>query len=335
MGASFTVPDNVKRPPIPPKKTSEMNLNVDNMYELIGSLNQISDVLHIGVITDDKKKQLEKRFPEFMFMRSGPGNLYNVIRSTYTNDTKYCCKNLKLKSYWKDSDGNISILYRPNTILNSCDPDLQNSGKCDSDLFSWCQSNTSDKNICNDWMYTMLSRDNTASETLINKFISLCSKNADTPICEMFLHNLRAKNTESYDNVIDYILYLQSDDFKNTYMRCSYPSTKTLEESLRYSEARECWDPECANANVNFLLTRNYKNLGLCTINRCNVSINHLNIDNKSKLRMACNNLDLTSPYPVNREKVILHNIDNSFELKIHCITILSILVIWLLIVAI
>ncbi|CAC21297.1 59R protein [Yaba-like disease virus] len=334
MGSTFTIPENVKRNPPNKNPTSEMKLNVDNMYKLISYLTQISDTLYVGSVSEEKKNQLKTIFPEFLFLESGPGNLTKVIRSKYNNDADLCCKSFNLTSYWKNND-KISLSYKPNFILNSCDPDLKNSGYCDNTLFNWCQKDKYDKNICNDWMKSLLNRGNGNSEEFIYKLISLCSSNANTPICENFLHTLRVQNTEKTDNIIDYILYQQSNNFKSKFMKCSFPTEDKLQESLKYLELRECWDPECANANVNFLLTENYNNLGLCTINRCNVSINHLDMDSTSNISMSCNGNNLMNPFPINREKVILHNINSSLNLKIHLITILSILIIWILIVAI
>ncbi|ADT91091.1 MV entry-fusion complex protein [Cotia virus SPAn232] len=334
MGSTYTVPDKLIRHPLPPKNTEEMKLNVDKMYDLISRLTEISDELYIGRVSDDKKKELIKIFPEFALNNTGPDMLHSITRLGYTNNIFHCCRNNKLKSYWVDDNGIISDVFKPGFVLNSCDPDIHNTNYCDNDLFNWCKdTNKSDKNICNNWLYSLLNRK--TSVTTINKLVDLCSKNAATPLCESFIYSLRSHSTEVADNIIDYILYLQTDEFKNNNMKCSYPSEEKLVESLKYSEFRECWDPECENANINFLLSKNYKNLGLCTIDRCNVSINKLNIDNVSHLRMGCVRKDNTINKPVNKEKIIKHNIDNSLNLRLHEITLLSILIIWLLIVAI
>ncbi|APG58276.1 myristoylated protein G9 [BeAn 58058 virus] len=333
MGTTYTVPDRLKRNPLPPKNTDEMKLNADKMYELISSLTQISDELFIGRVSDDKKKQLMKIFPEFALSNTGPGMLHSITRLKYTNNMFHCCRNNTLRSYWVDNYNNITNVYKPGYILNSCDPDMHNTNYCDEDLFNWCKDSKSDKNLCNNWMYSLLNRE--TSVNTLNKLVDLCSKNAATPLCESFINSLRSHSTEVADNIIDYILYLQTDDFKNNNMKCSYPSEEKIEESLKYSEIRECWDPECENANINFLLSKNYRNLGMCTIDRCNVSINKLNIDNASRLRMGCVRKDNIITRPVNKEKIIKHNIDNSFNLRLHEITLLSILIIWLLIVAI
>ncbi|AVI09689.1 myristylprotein [Sheeppox virus] len=337
MGSSFTVPEKIKISNVPKKETMEMRLNVDNMYEQIKTLNQINDELYIGIINEEKKKQLIKQFPEFLFIESGPGNLHKVIRSKYNNDKKYCCKSMNLFSYWQDNNGNITDFYKPNSILSSCDPDIQNSGICDDTLLSWCNNDDTQSNskLCYDWINSALNRNNSSSEKLINELITTCSNNANTKICNIFLHCLRVKNTETFDNVIDYILYSQSDDFKQKYMKCSYPSNKIINESLKFFEARECWDPNCSESNLNFLLTKNYKNLGLCKIDRCNISINNLFFDERSSVRMSCNDEFTKSNFPINKEKIILHNVNNSFQLKIHLLTILSLFVVWVLIVAI
>ncbi|AAF14942.1 m54R [Myxoma virus] len=332
MGASFVVPENVKRAP-PKHNTSEMALNVDHMYELISILNK-GEELYLGKLTKEKKAVLEQRFPEFKFVESGPGSLFKAVRVSYKNDINYCCKDLQIHGYWIDKNGDISLFYRPNTVLNSCEPNMQSSGVCDTFMFKRCEDRL-DTNACHDWISSMLNREDDIGARFVNNFVEKCSRDASTPLCETFLHNLRAKNTQPYDNLIDYLLMAQKDDFKSKYMRCSFPTKEKKEESLKYSETRECWDPECANANVNFLLTENYRNLGLCTINRCNVDINHLNITPRSKLRMTCGTEALYSPLPVNKEKVIKHNVDNSFQLHVYEITILFVLVIWILIVAI
>ncbi|AAL69795.1 SPV056 putative myristylated protein [Swinepox virus] len=336
MGSSFAVPEDAKRQPLPRKPTYEMNLDVNKMYELIASISRINDEIYIGKVDDYTLNQLRYRFPEFLFIESGPGKLYKAVRSKYTNDERYCCKNLKLQSYWKDDNGVISILYRPNTILNSCDPDLLTSTLCDNLLLSLCNDaykSVSESNLCDHWISTLLERYNISSN-LIDTIINICSKNANLDICQSFIRTLRIRNTEKFDNIIDYILYSQSDIFKQKYMKCSYPTQNKIDESLKYVEKRECWDPECATGNINLLLTNNYRNLGLCNINRCNIGINYLNLDNKSKLRMSCGK-DTVINKPINREKVIKHNMDHSFKLRIHELTILSILVMWILIVAI
>ncbi|QHR82598.1 myristylated protein [Brazilian porcupinepox virus 1] len=337
MGSSYTIPEEAKSKPLKPKPTSEMNIDVDDMYNLISSLVIIYDTVYIGRVKEEKKKLLRKTFPEFLIGNSGPGNLSSIIRTSYTNDKKRCCRDIKLRNYWVDKDGNISNTFKKDSILNSCDYSLHDKGYCDDELFNWCQKKESDTNICNKWLYSLLTREYPPSNNMLNNLTGLCSKNADTPFCESFLHNLRVRNSESTDNIIDYILLSQSDEFKNKNMKCSYPTESKIEESLKYSEVRECWDPECENANLNFLLSKNYKNLGLCTIDRCNVSINHLDMDKKSKVRMSCglryNNNN--NKLPVNIEKVVMHNIDNSFNLRFREITLLYIIIIWILIVAI
>ncbi|WAH71022.1 myristylated entry/fusion protein [Eptesipox virus] len=340
MGGSISVPDYVKRPIPTPKPTSEMLLDVDKMYNIIGGLRQISDILYIGKVSPEKLKILKHRFPEFIFTPSGPDNLTYVMRNIFTNDLPTCCKSFALTYYWlHETDKTISKDFKNNSVLNSCDPDLHNSGKCDKILTEWCQSPNADKDICNHWMGSAFNRIEISSRStlieLIKSLTKLCiDKGANQPICEQWLHNLRVRKTNTADTLIDMILNSQKQEFKNKYMKCSFPTEEKKQEALKYNEARECWDIECANANINFLLTENYNNLGLCSISRCNASINNLNIDKTSNVRMSCGIKNLLSPTPVNRFKVITHNIENSFKIRYHLITILSLLVIWLLIVA-
>ncbi|QDJ95074.1 myristylated entry-fusion protein [Hypsugopox virus] len=339
MGGSISVPDYVKRPAPPPKPTSEMLLNVDKMYNIIGGLRQISDVLYIGKVSPEKLKILKHRFPEFTFTTSGPENLTFVIRSTFNNDIPICCKTFALTYYWlHETEKTISKDFKNDSILNSCDPDLHNSGKCDKILTEWCQTPNANKDVCNHWMGSAFNRISSQQYSLIELIRSLTKlcveKGADKPICELWLHNLRARKTNTANSIIDMILKNQNQSFKDKYMKCSYPTEEKLKESLKYNEARECWDLDCANANINFLLTENYNNLGLCSISRCNASINNLTMDKTSSVRMSCGINNLLSLTPVNRFKVLTHNIEHSFKIKYHLITILSLLVIWLLIVA-
>nr|WGO62687.1 myristylated protein [Wadden Sea poxvirus] len=334
MGNSYNIPHDIKRKLPTPKPTEEMKLDTNKMFNLISSLNQYN-TLYIGRVDLKKKTELKKIFPEFIFTDSGPQNLTAVTRSKYTNNI-ICCNNLMLSNYWTDDKNNIYDNYKFGRYLNSCDPNIYDIGICDNHMLNYCKNIKKD-NSCNTWLNSVIHRyDNTIKEQLFLKLINLCTKDVTIPICEEFLHSLRFINNETTNNIIDYILELQNDDFKNTYMKCSYPSDKTLLESFKYNETRECWDPECAKSNVNFLLTKNYQNLGLCTINKCNINIDNINIDKTSNIRMSCGgNYDDISTSPINRERVILHNVNNSFDLKISDITILSIILIWILIVAI
>ncbi|UXP42061.1 Myristylated protein [Monkeypox virus] len=337
-GVSVELP---KRDPPPGVPTDEMLLNVDKMHDVIAPA-KLLEYVHIGPLTKDKEDKVKKRYPEFRLVNTGPGGLSALLRQSYNGTAPNCCRTFNRTHYWK-KDGKISDKYEEGAVLESCWPDVHDTGKCDVDLFDWCQGDTFDINICHQWIGSAFNRSDKTVEgrqsliNLYNKMQRLCSKDASVPICELFLHHLRAHNTEDSKEMIDYILRQQSADFKQKYMRCSYPTRDKLEESLKYAEPRECWDPECSNANVNFLLTRNYNNLGLCNIVRCNTSVNNLQMDKTSSLRLSCglSNSDRFSTVPVNRAKVVQHNIKHSFDLKLHLISLLSLLVIWILIVAI
>ncbi|AST09278.1 myristylprotein [Murmansk poxvirus] len=336
-GSSVELP---KRDPLPPIPTTEMKLDVDKMHDVIAPA-KLLETVFIGKINKDIENKIKNRYPEFRLVNTGPGGLSALIREQYKGTAPNCCRMFDRTHYWK-KDGNIFDKFEEGSVLESCWPDSHDAGKCDTDLFNWCQGNTFNKDVCHQWIGSAFNRSDRTEEgeksvrELFGKLIALCSKDASIPICESFLYHLRAANRETSDDMIDYILRSQSAEFKQKYMRCSYPTRDKLEESLKYSEPRECWDPECINANVNFLLTRNYNNLGLCNIVRCNASVNNLQMDDSSSLRLSCGlNSTRFSTSPVNREKVVQHNVKNSFDLKLHVLSLLSILVIWLLIVAI
>ncbi|AEN03656.1 myristylprotein [Yokapox virus] len=335
-GSSVELP---ARDPPPPAPTVEMLLNVDKMYDIIPSV-KLLDNLFIGKVLNRTQK-INQTYPEFTLMPSGPGGLSVLTRHSYNGTPVNCCRVFDRTHYWK-KDGKIIDKYMPGSVLESCWPNIHDTGKCDVDLYDWCQGNAYDRNVCHQWIGSAFNRsDRTiqgerSTRELFAKLIVLCSKNANIPICESFLYHLRVANKETSDDMIDYILRSQSNEFKQKYMKCSYPTRNKLEESLKYSEPRECWDPECINTNVNFLLTRNYNNLGLCNIVKCNASVNNLQMDDSSSLRLSCGvDNNRFSIAPVNKEKVVQHNVENSFDLKIHIISLLTLLVIWLLIVAI
>ncbi|QHG62619.1 myristylated protein [Cetacean poxvirus 1] len=327
-----------------PKPTTEMLLDVTKMHELISTLD-IGKRLQIGKITSEQKQLLEKMYSEFIVIQTGPDNLSTIVRKSYNGSLDICCTSIRHLIYWKDEDNNsVYNDYRPKTSLYTCDPKRYDKGFCDDILYNSCKvydlySDSIKRDTCFQWINLAFQRPTVSSNNTVNKLFdkltSLCAKDASIPICQQWIYSMRVANTSRYDLLIDNILQQQSGEFKHKYMKCSYPTDEKLKESLKYDESRECWDPECFATNINFLLTNNYRNLGLCQILRCNTNIGELYMDASSKLRLSCGINHMLSQTPVNKKNIIQHNINNSININVFMIITLSIIVIWILIVVI
>ncbi len=336
MGGTSSINLPESKPP-PPRETDEMKADVYKMFDQIKSM-KILDTLRVGRVSDEDKSKLEKIFPEFIFL-TGPRKLTGVTRNKYDAADDFCYSDFRNTHYWEFIDNNgtkkRSFDYRPGSTLFSCDPDKWDNGSYDDRLLDVCIRGTN-HSLCKQWLNLILLK-NGEHRSAIDSLNKRCSSNADTPLCESWIRSMRMIGGEQNATTIDNILENQSREFKDKYMKCSYPSDDKLNEALKYNEPRECWDPDCANANVNFLLNENYRNLGLCKIVRCNVNVDELSMDQKSKLRMSCRtkDVDLLSTSPVNKLKVIEYNVDHSFNLKMPVLVVLIFLVIWILIVSI
>ncbi|AWU47104.1 Entry/fusion complex component [Sea otter poxvirus] len=333
MGSSVAVP---KRDPPPPKQTAESVLSYNDLYMIIPKI-KLGEMVRIGNVDTHMKPYVKKTFPEFEFVDIGVGKLSGLVRQRYIADMEFCCTSFINLYYWLLPNNKKSQSHSYGSILHTCDPNNFDNGDCDIFLFDWCRKK-GNMGICTEWIVESFNRHEVGKKTsfdkLSNMFNDICSKDASTEVCNTWLHVLRSKRSDSNDLLIDKILLSQSQDFKNKFMKCSFPSADTEYNALKIAEPRECWDPNCAVENINFMLTKNYDNLGLCQINRCNINVHNLDIDNVSKLHMTCNNKsDSLSMRPVNQTTVVETNISKSFDIKYGLMSVMFIIIVWIIIV--
>ncbi|QRY18946.1 ORF-76 [Teiidae poxvirus 1] len=279
-------------------------------------------------------------FPEFTITEVTKG-LYKFRRIKYLGDIVSCCSNPLLDHYWQDDKNEIFNRYQSGRKLKTCDPltkTLSGSTLCDAVLIDLCVNEESriDRNTCNEWLgYALQRPTDKLVDTVNRKFIEVCSKGVNNKPCEDWLHHLRVIGGKKNDDIIDNILMQQTPDFKKKYMKCSFPDRDITSLSSKIIEPRECWDPECISANVHFLLSKNYRNLSLCHIYRCNISIINLLLSNDSSLKISCHN-DLESEKkskPRDKEQILKDILDSSFHLDFNFFFFLFILLALILIV--
>ncbi|QRI42891.1 putative myristylated protein [Cheloniid poxvirus 1] len=333
MGSSIVLP--TKDPP-KENDTYETNAKIPKLLESIPGI-KLGENIRIGYKPGN---EAYNAFPEFTISEVTHG-LYQIYRKDYRGDQKKCCTIPSLNHYWEDKDGKIFQKYDTGRKLKTCDPftkTISGSTMCDNILTNLCIDANSgiDRTICDEWMgYALTRPDTSITDSINDRYIRLCSKDVNNSVCEDWLHHLRIIGGKKNDDIIDEVLLQQSPEFKSKYMKCSFPSHDTIFLSDKVIEPRECWDQECINSNVHFLLSKNYHNLSLCHIYRCNVSINNLLIDNKSSVKISCHDETLTKgKYNTNRRKNFVNNIlSSSFVIKTEIFFVLFILLALLLIV--
>ncbi|ANS71148.1 entry/fusion complex component myristylprotein [Pteropox virus] len=335
MGGGITLPERTPPPPVP---TGESKLKVTDVLMAIPNL-KIGDFLRIG--NKENSPNVTAMLPEFALHDVGIGTLSEITRIKYNASNQFCCSSFKNKYYWLLPDKSISLNYKDNAVLYTCDPDTFDKGNCDMFLFNLCKTTTDNSDLCSQWIVESFNRHELPSRISITSFdklkkmlIDSCSKDATTQLCKSWLQALRNHRSEANDLLVDQILLSQSVDFKQKYMKCSFPSIETEEKALKINEPRECWDPECAQGEIHYMLTKNFNNLGLCQLTRCNISINQLSMDDNSKLRMACKtNSENFSSAPVNQAEVIYKNVQDSFSINFELMIVMFFLIICITIV--
>ncbi|ALA62464.1 myristylated protein [Turkeypox virus] len=287
MGSGLILPE--KPRPIGIDTAETLSSIPKLLHAIPGS--KLGESLRIGYASG-KEDEIRKTFPEFDIAHVVHG-LYEIRRRTYLGDTVKCCTSPQLAYYWENND-KTSPVYTTGSSLKTCDPLTKNfssSTVCDNIMTNLCSNFNSkiDRKICNEWLGSALTRpDPKMVENINNHYINICSKGADNYVCEDWIHHLRVVGGKENDDLIDNILMQQRVEFKERYMKCSFPNQDTILLSNRIIEPRECWDKECISSNIHFVLSKNYHNLSLCHIYRCNVSINNLILDSSSSIRISC-----------------------------------------------
>lgn len=340
MGSSVSLPERV--PPIG-RLTKEMRLSVVDMLDILPHARPGS-VVHTGPLNTDPQyfqhvlDVVKTMLPEFDVVSTAWG-MFGVRRTAYTGDLHRCCTMPGLTHYWQDDQTqDVFDEYVLGRSLRTCDPGAQQKGKiCDDVLFRWCSAPGANMDLCRQWLSAAFQRQPTALAPadasllgLIAGYSAVCAAAIETPMCEDWLGAMRAANTAGFDAAIDAVLAQQPQAFKDAHMKCSYPDARTQELAARVAEPRECWDPHCVRGNVNFMLSDNYHALALCHVYRCNVSINNLVMDKKSKLRVSCH--DPLRFVELNRTRVVEENLKDSFRVEIRLLAAISVFVAWLLI---
>lgn len=331
MGASVALPE--RRPPAP-VRTPEMGVVPErDLLEVLPRLGTADPPQPMGVGDAARAAALRKTFPEFA-ISSPAASLLSALRVGYSGEPRVCCAAFGLSHYW-EGGGARSATYRDGAVLRTCDPARFDAGACDDVLFQTCASGMND--MCEHWINAAFARraDRRSAGRLSAAFERSCAADASRPHCVAWIRALRSAGTPENDARIDAVLMAQTPEFKGARMRCSYPSPATLEMAAYVDEPRECWDPECVAGDVDFMLSGNYTNLGLCRLTRCSIGVTHLRMDPRSRLRMRCANAlnaELTRA-PVNQAAVAEANVRGAFQPRVGTLGVLALCVVYLLIV--
>ncbi|AIZ77297.1 putative myristylated protein [Parapoxvirus red deer/HL953] len=333
MGASVVLPE--RRPP-PPVRTPEMALVPErDLVQVMPRLMPGDERQPLGVGDDARKAALQAVFPEFAIVSSAPGMLA-AARSLYMGDPRVCCKGFGISHYWEKGAMRANAFFSGGA-LRTCDPARFDAGACDDLLFRDCAAGAGDSDLCAHWINAAVTRrtDRRSRERLNDMFARDCGADAARPHCVAWIRAMRSTNSAADAAAVDAVLSVQSPEFKRAHMRCSYPTPATLEMAAYVDEPRECWDPECAAGNVDFMLSDNYENLGLCRISRCSIGITHLRLDGRSRLRMRCAGaLNAGAARgAVNQTAVVEENARRGFAPRTETLGVLALCVVYLLIV--
>ncbi|ATI21003.1 entry/fusion complex component myristylprotein [Western grey kangaroopox virus] len=330
--------------------TEEMLLSAARMLETL-PVARPGEYARIGLLVKDSPSfaattaALRDTFPEFELVETAE-RLFALVRHRYSGDPSRCCIQGTLTHYWEDANGRISSHYSPRHRLRTCDPETKDSSTfsaCDDTMLDFCSPMATSlprddehREVCARWLGSAMQRTDGTPDRINSKYSTACiAAGADHPLCEDWLHVLRATGGTTYDETIDTVLVAQTDEFKRTHMRCSFPDRSAIHLASRIIEPRECWDPECLRANTNFLLSRNYHDMSLCHIYRCNVSIDNLILDERSNVKLSCRTPADAGTERVlrNRARVIERNLDRSFAVRTGLLFLMALLISWVLIV--
>ncbi|WZD65653.1 myristylated protein [Bovine papular stomatitis virus] len=332
MGGSVSLPSRDLPPPV---RTPEMAIVAErDLVGLMPRLTTADEPQPLGVGDAARAAALKATFPEFAVTSPAPGMLAGV-RVRYDGDPTVCCGGFGISHYWEKGARRANA-YFEGGVLRTCDPSRFDAGLCDDRLFRECTSGAADADFCAQWINAAVTKrtDRRSVERLNAMFARECGADASRPHCVAWIRALRSTNTAANDARIDAVLAVQSPEFKRARMRCSYPAPATLEMASYVDEPRECWDPECVSGDVDFMLSENYTNLGLCRISRCSIGVTHLRLDPRSRLRMRCAGaLTGLSRAPVNQAAVVDENVRRAFEPRTETLGVLALCVVYLLIV--
>ncbi|WZD65008.1 myristylated protein [Pseudocowpox virus] len=332
MGGSVSLPSRDLPPPV---RTPEMNIVPErDLADTMPRLTTADPPQPLGVGDDARMNALKATFPEFAITRPIT-NMLEARRIKYDGDPRVCCTGFGISHYWEKGTRRSNAFFE-GAVLRTCDPTRFDAGTCDSLLFRECAAGSADADFCAHWINAAVTRrtNKQARDKLNNMFVSDCKNDASRPHCVAWIRAMRSTHKTADDTLVDNVLSVQSPAFKSKYMRCSYPSPATLAMAANVDEPRECWDPECVAGNVDFMLSENYTNLGLCRLSRCSIGVTHLRLDARSRLRMRCAGaLTGLAKAPVNQAAVVGDNLARAFEPRVETLGVLALCVVYLLIV--
>ncbi|ASF89965.1 poxvirus myristoylprotein-like protein [Seal parapoxvirus] len=332
MGGSVSLPSRDLPPPV---RTPEMNIVPErDLAALIPQLTTADSPQPLGVGDAARAQALSAMFPEFAITDSAPGMLA-MVRTRYDGDLRACCSSFGAAHYWEKGARRSATAFQ-GSVLRTCDPTRFDAGSCDDYLFRECSAGSGNADFCAHWINAAVTKrtDRRSVDRLDAMFARDCSANAARPHCVAWIRALRSTNKLENDERIDAVLSVQNSEFKRAHMRCSYPTPSVLEMAAFVDEPRECWDPECIGGNVDFMLSENYTNLGLCRLSRCSIGVTHLRLDPRSRLRMRCASaLGGTTKAPVNQAAVVEDNAKRAFEPRVETLGVITLCVVYLLIV--
>lgn len=332
MGGSVSLPSRDLPPPV---RTPEMNIVPErDLADTMARLSTADPPQPLGVGDDARMAALKTTFPEFAISRPATGMLA-AQRIRYDGDPRVCCGGFGISHYWEKGARRSNVAFE-GAALRTCDPTRFDAGACDALLFRECAAGSVDADFCAHWINAAVTRrtDRRSRARLNDMFVRDCQNDAARPHCVAWIRAMRSARATADDSLIDAVLSVQSPEFKGKHMRCSYPSPATLAMAANVDEPRECWDPECVAGNVDFMLSDNYTNLGLCRLSRCSIGVTHLRIDARSRLRMRCAGaLAGLTKAPVNQTVVVGDNLARAFEPRVETLGVLALCVVYLLIV--
>lgn len=253
------------------------------------------------------------------------GAVTHFLREEYTGLDYHCClfktpyyySNLKTSTDMDETEIISRYQSSGSEYIRSCEPGMTDitGSLCDGAYYDYCVLNIkqlpttlSDFDfdlipICETWFRTLYLRDGgTLHFDPRNDMIDACSGNLNNnPYCKDWILGIRETDDPELNDIADQVLFSQHDIDQYP---CLHLPKYITKQANQYSTSFECWYAPCTEEPRYKLSFQNLKNRNQCHISNCNITIGSINVGDKTKIDILCNNFEtLTKEEQLNNKK--------------------------------
>lgn len=240
------------------------------------------------------------------------GTATYLKRYNYSGLPEHCCifrnsyyfSSLKHNIEMDENELVYKVFSQDTPYIRSCDPGSQiiYAGFCDKTYNEFCvnlidhEPHMTDeylfylKNICKTWARSIYARSGVPPEVdPTQAFTEKCTQDMNNPFCIDWILGIRDTNDGNLNAIADNILYAQPNiaDYK-----CINVPKSIRNMANQHSTPYECWYAPCTQEPREKLTWENLKNRNLCRVTNCNITIDNLNISDKTQIDILCNNVE-------------------------------------------